>query len=75
MKKIVNNLAQMIHQSDPMICFSIEFWDGDTIHYGNFPQATLCLKTENCARKIIDEGFLGLIESYMAGDCTFLTPV
>lgn len=68
MKDIVKNLAEMIHQSDQTVCFAIEFWDGDTIHFGALPQMTLRLKTEACARKILDTGFAGVSESYMAGE-------
>jgi len=68
MKKIIKNIAQMMHQSDPMACFAVEFWDGDAMRFGNFPQVTLRLKTKSCARKIIRKGFLGFGEAYMAGD-------
>ena len=58
----------MMHQSDPRACFAIEFWDGDAIRFGNFPQVTLRLKTKSCAKKIIRKGFLGFGESYVKGD-------
>jgi hypothetical protein len=68
MKNIVKNLAEMIHQSDQNVCFAIEFWDGDTIHFGALPQMTLRLKTETCARKIIETGFIGVRDSYIMGE-------
>ncbi len=68
MKKIIKNIAQMMHQADPRACFAIEFWDGDAIRFGNFPEVTLRLKTESCTKKIIRKGFLGFGEAYMAGD-------
>jgi cyclopropane-fatty-acyl-phospholipid synthase len=68
MKKVIKNIAQMMHQSDPRACFAIEFWDGDAIRFGNFPQVTLRLKTKSCAKKIIRKGFLGFGESYVKGD-------
>ncbi len=68
MKKIIKNIAQMMHQSDPMACFAIEFWDGDAIRFGNFPEVILRLKTESCTKNIIRKGFLGFGEAYMAGD-------
>ena len=68
MKKVIKNIAQMMHQSDPTACFAVEFWDGDAIRFGSFPQVILRLKTKSCARKIIRKGFLGFGESYMAGD-------
>ena len=58
----------MMHQSDPRACFAIEFWDGDAIRFGKFPQVTLRLKTKSCAKKIIRKGFLGFGESYVKGD-------
>ena len=68
MKKVIKNIAQMMHQSDPRACFAIEFWDGDAIRFGKFPQVTLRLKTKSCAKKIIRKGFLGFGESYVKGD-------
>ena len=68
MKKVIKNIAQMTHQSDPRACFAIEFWDGDAIRFGKFPQVTLRLKTKSCAKKIIRKGFLGFGESYVKGD-------
>ena len=58
----------MMHRSDPEACFSFEFWDGDIVRFGDFPRVTLHLKTKNCARGIIEKGFLGFGESYMAGN-------
>ena len=68
MKKVIKNIAQMMHQADPRACFSIEFWDGDAIRFGNFPEVILRLKTKNCTKKIIRKGFLGFGEAYMKGD-------
>lgn len=68
MKKVIKNIAQMMHQADPRACFAIEFWDGDAIRFGNFPQVTLRLKTKSCVKKIIRKGFLGFGESYVKGD-------
>ena len=58
----------MMHQADPRACFAIEFWDGDAIRFGNFPEVTLRLKTKDCTKKIIRKGFLGFGEAYMKGD-------
>lgn len=58
----------MMHQADPRACFAIEFWDGDAIRFGNFPEVTLRLKTKDCTNKIIRKGFLGFGEAYMKGD-------
>ncbi len=68
MKKAIKNIAQMMHHSDPQACFNIDFWDGDVIRFGNLPKVTLRLKTKRCAKRIIEKGFLGFGESYMAGD-------
>ncbi len=68
MKKVIKNIAQMMHQADPRACFAIEFWDGDAIRFGNFPEVTLRLKTKDCTNKIIRKGFLGFGEAYMKGD-------
>jgi cyclopropane-fatty-acyl-phospholipid synthase len=68
MKKVIKNIAQMMHQSDPGASFAIEFWDGDSIRFGSFPEAILCLKTQECTKKIIRKGFLGFGEAYMGGD-------
>jgi cyclopropane-fatty-acyl-phospholipid synthase len=68
MKKVIKNIAQMMHQADPRTCFAIEFWDGDAISFGNFPEVTLRLKTKDCTKKIIRKGFLGFGEAYMKGD-------
>jgi cyclopropane-fatty-acyl-phospholipid synthase len=67
-KKVIKNIAQMMHQADPTACFAIELWDGDTIRFGSFPEVILRLKTENCTKKIIRKGFLGFGEAYMEGD-------
>ncbi|MFH1992622.1 MAG: cyclopropane-fatty-acyl-phospholipid synthase family protein [Pseudomonadota bacterium] len=68
MKQVIKDIAQMMHQADPTSCFSVEFWDGDAICFGNSPRVTLRLKTKKCAQNIIEKGFLGLGESYTNGD-------
>ena len=68
MKKVIKNIAQMMHRADPTACFAIEFWDGDAIGFGSFPEVILRLKTENSTKKILKKGFLGFGEAYMEGD-------
>lgn len=68
MKKVIKNIAQMMHQADPTACFAIEFWDGDAIGFGSFPEVILRLKTERSTKKIIRKGFLGFGEAYMEGE-------
>jgi len=67
-KKVIKNIAQMMHQADPTACFAIEFWDGDAIGFGSFPEVILRLKTERSTKKIIRKGFLGFGEAYMEGE-------
>jgi cyclopropane-fatty-acyl-phospholipid synthase len=67
-KKIIKNIAQMMHQADPKACFAFEFWDCDVISFGDIPRAILRMKTKSCAHNIIRKGFLGFGESYMKGD-------
>ncbi len=67
-KKIIKNIAQMMHQADPKACFAFEFWDCDVICFGDIPRAILRMKTKSCAHNIIRKGFLGFGESYMKGD-------
>jgi len=68
MKKVIKNIANMMYQADPTASFAIEFWDGDTIRFGSFPEVILRLKNENSTKKIIRKGFLGFGEAYMDGD-------
>jgi cyclopropane-fatty-acyl-phospholipid synthase len=67
-KKIIKNIAQMIHQADPTASFAFEFWDCDVICFGDIPRTILRMKTKSCAHNIIRKGFLGFGESYMKGD-------
>ena len=66
MKTAFKKIAEMMHHSCPDECFAIEFWDGDTISFGETPRVTLRLKDENCVKKIIRSGYCGFGESYMA---------
>lgn len=68
MKEVVQRLAQMMHQTDPDACFAVEFWDGDSLCFGEKPGFTLRLKSAASVRKIVQKGFLGFGEAYMAGD-------
>ena len=65
MKAFMKEVAGMMHQADPEAGFAFEFWDGDTIRFGNFPKVTLRLNSENAARRIAGNGFLGFGEAYM----------
>ncbi len=62
MKKVIKNIAQMMHQADPTACFAIEFWDGDAIGFGSFPEVILRLKTERSTKKIIRKGIFRYLE-------------
>lgn len=68
MKDIVTKLAAMIHHYDEATAFAIEFWDGDIISFGTLPRYTFRLKTEDCARNIIENGFSGVGMSVMTGE-------
>lgn len=58
----------MMHSSDPKARFAFEFWDGDSIRYGDPPRVTLRLKNKDSAKRIVGDAFLGFAESYMWGD-------
>jgi len=68
MKEAVKEIARAIHHCDPAAHFSIEFWDGDAIRFGNIPRVNLRLLNKSCAARIIRKGFLGFGESYVSGD-------
>ena len=65
MKQIFRNIACMMHQADPNATFAFEFWDGETVAFGDLPRVTLRMKTKGSARQILKKGFLGLGETYM----------
>ena len=68
MKSAFKNIAKMIHHANPEAGFAFEFWDGETIGYGNRPTAILRLKSRHGAKQVLGKGFLGFGEAYMAGD-------
>jgi len=68
MKNIITEIGRMLHESDPRICFSIEFWDGDTVRFGESPQVSVRLNSEEGARRIVELGFVALFESVTTGD-------
>ena len=67
MKEALWSIAESINQARPEACFSVEYWDGDQISFGQ-PNISLTLKNKQCLKRIIRDGFFGLGESYMSGD-------
>ncbi|MFZ0392021.1 MAG: cyclopropane-fatty-acyl-phospholipid synthase family protein [Calditrichia bacterium] len=66
MKTFFKEIAGLMHEADPDTSFAIEFWDTDTIHFGEKPVFTLHLTSRNAARQMMANGFLGFGEAYMA---------
>lgn len=67
MKNGIKNLAHCLRQNAPEAQFVFELWDGDRIAFGDQPTVTLRLNTEEGARRILADGFLGFGEAYMSG--------
>jgi cyclopropane-fatty-acyl-phospholipid synthase len=65
MKTAFKKITEMMHHSCPDESFAIEFWDGDRISFGKTPCVTLRLKSKECVKKIIGNGYMGFGESYM----------
>lgn len=57
-----------MHSADPRSRFAFEFWDGETIAYGNHPEMILRFKSKKGAKHLLRNGFLGFAEAYMADD-------
>jgi cyclopropane-fatty-acyl-phospholipid synthase len=66
MKSFFQEVASLMHQADPEAAFAIEFWDGDSVHFGDSPKFILRLISKKGAQRIISNGFLGFGEAYMA---------
>ncbi len=67
MKRSLINIANLMHSADPHSRFAFEFWDGETLGYGDQPEVLLRLKTKESAQQLLANGFLGFAEAYMAG--------
>jgi cyclopropane-fatty-acyl-phospholipid synthase len=57
-----------MHSADSRFQFAFEFWDGESIAYGNHPEMILRFRSKEGAKQILRNGFLGFGEAYMAGD-------
>ena len=57
-----------MHRTDPTARFAIEFWDGETLVYGDQPEVRLCFKNKESVQQLLTNGFLGFAEAYMSGD-------
>jgi cyclopropane-fatty-acyl-phospholipid synthase len=68
MKKTLRDISETMHRADPTARFAFEFWDGETLAYGDQPEVLLRLKTKKSAQQLLANGFLGFAEAYMAGD-------
>jgi len=68
MKNGIKHLAYLIRDAEPGAQFVFEFWDGETLQFGDHPEVKLRLKSEECAGRLLDRGFLGFGEAYASGD-------
>jgi cyclopropane-fatty-acyl-phospholipid synthase len=68
MKKALRDISDTMHRADLTARFAFEFWDGETLVYGDQPEVLLRLKTKESAQHLLANGFLGFAEAYMAGD-------
>jgi cyclopropane-fatty-acyl-phospholipid synthase len=57
-----------MHSAGPGSRFAFEFWDGETIAYGNHPEVILRFRSKEGAKQVLCSGFLGFGEAYMVGD-------
>jgi len=68
MKKLLSDIANQMNCANPTARFAFEFWDGETLVYGDQPEVWLRLKTKESAQQLLTNGFLGFAEAYMAGE-------
>ncbi len=68
MKEMFKDLVLRVREADPGSALAVRFWDGETVGSRDDSQVLLCLNSENAARKILCEGFLGFGEAYTEGD-------
>ncbi len=68
MKETLGDISETMHRADPTASFAFEFWDGETLGYGDQPEVLLRLKTKKSAQQLLANGFLGFAEAYMAGE-------
>lgn len=68
MKKILDVVAQKMHQAFPDDGFELKLWDGDVIRMGDPPQFSLWFKTKGALIRTVKDGYMGFAESYMDGD-------
>ncbi len=66
MKGVFKDIVQLMHNANPEASFAVEFWDGDSVVFGEEPKVTLRLTNREGAKRIITDGFLGFGEAYMA---------
>jgi cyclopropane-fatty-acyl-phospholipid synthase len=68
MKKTLLDIANQMHCANPATRFAFEFWDGETLGYGDRPEVILQFKSREGAKQVLRKGFFGFAEAYMAGD-------
>ena len=68
MKRSLITVANLMHSADPFARFAFEFWDGESIAYGNHPAMILRFRSKEGAKQTLCNGFTGFGEAYMAGD-------
>lgn len=63
----IGRLAGTIHHADPSACFCFSLWDGRILKFGDQPKVVMYIRTPLAAREMLNKGFLGFGEAYMAG--------
>jgi cyclopropane-fatty-acyl-phospholipid synthase len=63
--KLLSQYADHFHDTP----FQVDFWDGDSRHYGDGqPVFTLCLNSKEGIKSALRNGALGMAEAYMDGE-------
>jgi cyclopropane-fatty-acyl-phospholipid synthase len=68
-KDTFDTLLRTLHEHIPETSFSVRYWDGAEVRYGNGnPQFKLNIKTRQAGGRIFSDGTLGFGEEYMNGN-------
>jgi cyclopropane-fatty-acyl-phospholipid synthase len=69
MKQTLHKLFQQFSDYFHDTPFAVEYWDGETRHYGQGePAFCLCLRTPAAVRRVLRDSALGFGEAYMDGE-------
>ncbi len=68
MKNPMTAVAEAMHRSDPAARVAFEFPNGESVRYGKDPAVCLRFKSDDGARSLLSQGFLGFGEAYASGD-------